>query len=353
MKLVRESIFSSAVRSFCIAFFSVIGIMIAVFLVLLVFGAGKTTKITEMSNYDLVIPESNGRKYLPTSNKPLILRLDVEGVIGSAGSPFGSNQGITIDEVRSILNESHQGPLLKNNRIKALLIYMNSPGGGVTSSESIYYAVKEYALKHQIPVYTYVEGLCASGGYMIACATDKIYASSASIIGSVGAYMMFFNVVGSMDKVGVQNWTLSRGKNKTAMSPFQPWNENSDQVYVPLINTIYQQFTSIVTSSRKSITQDQLVNDYGAAVFMADKAESLGYIDGAGYQYTEVVDMLAKEANLDDYQVISMEPKAKLTDLFKFDHFNALSSLSLFKKLAKSDEVLEPMALYETPEMTH
>lgn len=347
MKLVRESIFSSAVRSFCIAFFSVIGIMIAVFLVLLIFGAGKTSKIAEISNYDIVIPETNGRKYIPTSNKPIILRIDIEGVIGS-------NNGVTIDQVRSVLNESHQGAL-KSNQVKAILVYMNSPGGGVTTSESVYYAIKEYGLKHQIPIYTYVEGLCASGGYMIACATDKIYASPSSIIGSVGAYMMFFNVTGTMQKVGVQNVTLARGKNKTAMSPFQPWDENSDQPYVPLINTIYSQFVNIVTASRPNITPAQLVNDYGASVFMAGQAEQLGYIDGSGYQYTQVLDMLAKEANIDDsnYQVISMEPKAKLSDLFKWDPMDNRSPLGFLKKFSEAKQFSEPMAIFEAPEMTH
>jgi len=264
MKLIRESVFSSVIRSFCIAFFSVIGIMVAVFLVLFLFGLGKNSKTIDSTTFDFIIPETNGRKYTFTSNKPLLLRIDLEGTIGSAG-------GITTEEVRSILNESKAGPL-KGDKVRGILLYMNSPGGGAVTSESIYYAIKDYALAHQIPVYTYVEGLCASGGYLIACATDKIYASNASMIGSVGTLIMFFNVSDTMSKLGVANWTMSRGLGKTAMSPFQPWAENANSEYIPLLNTNYEQFLSIVTNARPQVTKQQLVEVYGASVFMADKS---------------------------------------------------------------------------------
>lgn len=346
MKLIRESIFSSVVRSFCIAFFSVIGIMIAVFLVLVLFGLGKGAKTVDSTTFDFVIPETNGRKYAFASHKPILLRIDLEGTIGSTG-------GITTEEVRSILNESTTGPL-KGDKVRGILLYMNSPGGGAVTSESIYYAIKDYALAHQIPVYTYVEGLCASGGYLIACATDKIYASNASMIGSVGTLIMFFNVSDTMNKVGVANWTMSRGKGKTSMNPFQPWGENANAEYIPLLNTNYEQFLSIVTNARPQVSKQQLVEVYGAGIFMADKAQEIGYIDGAGYQLNEVTDMLAEAANLDknNYQVITMEPKAKFADFLKLDTFSSKSPLSYFQKALLNKDAplnLEPLYLFNPP----
>ncbi|MCH9634798.1 MAG: hypothetical protein S4CHLAM7_15600 [Chlamydiae bacterium] len=320
--------------------------MIAVFLVLLLFGLGKQNKALDTATFELIIPDTNGRKYQMTSNKPLILRIDLQGVIGEKG-------GISLPQVRSILTESRSGPL-RGDKIKAILVYMNSPGGGGISSESIYYAIKDYALQYQIPIYTYVEGLCASGGYMIACGTDKIYASSASMIGSIGAYMMFFNVTGSMEKVGVQNWTLARGTGKTAMSPFQPWNETSDQSYIPLLDASYQQFLSIVTNERPKVTKDQLMNEYGAAVFMADKAEQIGLIDGSGYQLNEATQALAQAANLEEgsYQVISMQPKAHFSDFLKIQNLTTLSPLKLFEKIFLPNQEsgsIEPMYLHNAP----
>jgi protease-4 len=339
MKLVRESIFSSAIRSFCIAFFAVFGIMIAVFLLMLVFGSGKYSKSMDNSTFDAIIPDTNGRKYSFTSNKPLLLRVDINGVIGM-------NQGISITQIRSLLDASRTG-LLKNHPIKGILLYIDSPGGGASTSESIYYALKEYAAKYEIPVFTFVEGLCASGGYMIACASNKIYASNASMIGSVGTYMSFFNISGTMDKVGVENWTISKGKNKVAMTPFQPWDQNSDAPFLPLLDATYDQFVSIVAKERKKVTKEELINTYGANVFMSAQAEQIGYIDGAGYQYDQVVELLAKEANLEEYELISLQPKAKLSDLFKFDAFSSATGLKeLQKKLLLSYPIpVEPLLI--------
>lgn len=325
MKLVRESIFSSAVRSFCIAFFSVIGIMIAVFLVLLFFGAGKYSKSTEMSTFDVVIPDTNGRKYNMTSNKPLLLRLDING-------PIGMGKGLSIAQVRSILDASRSGPLKKDS-VKGILLYINSPGGGASTSESIYYAIKDYAAKYNIPVYTYVEGLCASAAYLIACTSNKIYATDASIIGSVGTFISFFNVSGTMNKLGIENWTIAKGKNKTAMSPFQPWEENSDASYLPLLDAAYDQFISIVAKERSKVTKEELINTYGANVFSAKQAQQIGFIDGSGLQLNQVTEMLAKEAGLEEeYQVVSLHPKSKMSDLFNFDSFSSMSGLKMLQK---------------------
>lgn len=329
MKFVRESIFSSAFRSLCIAFFAVIGIALAFLVLTLLFGAGKTTRALELSNYDYVIPETNGRKYSFNNSAPLLLRLDIQGVIGT-------QKGITTEGIRSILNESTKGPL-KSHPIKGILLYIDSPGGGANSSESIYFALKEYALEKQIPIYAYVEGLCASGGYLIACSADKILSSQSSWIGSVGTYAMFFNVSETLDKVGVKNKTLSRGIDKVAMNPFQPWTSSSDTSYLPLIDYGYERFVSIVTNARPQITPEQLVNTYGARVFTAPTAQNLGFIDSSDMLLSKATDQLAQAAGIDgNYQVISLVPKPRLSDLFNFDPLSQQSSFSLYELAKKT-----------------
>ncbi len=310
MKLVRESLFSSAVRSFCISFFAVIGIVIAVFIILLAFGAGKTAKSSEASNFEMIIPDTNGRKYVMSSQKPLLLRIDINGVIGSGGM-----QGISAENIRAILNESQAGAL-KNGLVKGILLYINSPGGGATTSESIYEALKQYSLKYQIPIYAYVEGLCASGGMYIACAADKIYATETSVIGSVGVIGMFFNYSDGMGKIGIQNKTLTAGTGKDDLNPYKPWQENSGNSMQHIIDLNYKQFISVVSKERPKLTEKQLINKYGANVYYATEAEQYGYIDGAGYQLQEVAQMLAKSAGITDnkFQVIQLEPKVRFTD---------------------------------------
>ena len=309
MKLVKESLFSSTVRSFCISFFAVIGIIVAFFLVMLVFGAGKSSKAMETSTYEAIIPDTNGRKYTFTSNQPILLRVNITGQIGLPN--------LNAQSLRSVLNESRSGPF-KSHPVKGILLYINTPGGVAMDSESMYYALKDYALKYQVPIYAYVEGLCASGGMYIACAADKIYSSESSIIGSVGVLAMYFNFSEGMQKVGVQNRTMTAGIGKDSMNPFKPWPENNPESYTRMIELNYNQFVSVVSNARPKLTESLLRNKYGAQVYYSTDAEEYGYIDGAGYQYNEAVEMLAKAADLADnsYQVVQLQPKVHLSDLF-------------------------------------
>lgn len=331
MKLVRESLFSSTIRSFCISFFAVIGIVLAFFLIMLAFGAGKSSKSLETSTFDIIIPESNGRKYLFTSNQPLLLRIDLVGPIAT-----GATSSVDITAIRSILNESRSGPL-KAHPIKGILLYINTPGGSAVDSESIYYALKDYSLKYQVPIYAYVEGLCASGGMMAACAADKIYTSESSIVGSVGVIISFFNVSEGMQKVGVQNQTLTAGNGKADMNPFQPWTENSSDNWKNLINQSYKDFVAIVSQARPKLTPDLLQNKYGANVFSAQDAANYGYTDGAGYQYSQAVQLLAQAAGITDnhYQVVQLQPKLKFSDFLTLSN-QMMKQKNMWDMIAKN-----------------
>ncbi len=265
----------------------------------------------DSSMYDVVIPDTNGRKYTFGAHRPLLLRINIVGQIGT--------QGLTIDDIRSVLIESRQGPF-KANPIKGILLNINTPGGAATDSESIYYAIKSYAQQYQIPVYAYVDGMCASGGMYAACAADKVYASESSIIGSVGVIWMFFNFSQGMEKVGVQNQTLTAGTSKGAMNPYQPWTPTSSEEYQRIVNFSYEQFVSTVSQARPKLTVDLLKNTYGAKAFYSTQAEEYGYIDGAGYQYPQAVELLAKAAEVENYQVVELLPKMHLRDLFNISN---------------------------------
>lgn len=344
MKLVRESLFSSTIRSFCISFFAVIGIVIAFFLVMLVFGAGKTSKALETSNFDVIIPDTNGRRYPLASNQPLLLRLDIVGpIMPDNGGGMFAPSSVGLDSIRSALNESHMGPL-KDNRIKGVLLYINSPGGAGYLCEPIYESIKEYSLKYQIPVYAYVEGYCASAAMYIACSAQKIYSNSSSVIGSVGAFWKFFNYSQGMQKIGVENKTLTAGKGKDSMNPFQPWEPGSSDNYQTILDETYNQFVDVVAAARPKLSKSSLINKYGAEVFYSPTAEKLGYIDGAGYQYPQVVQLLAEEAGItgNNYQVVQLLPKVKFSDILGISSsltskpsavdFFKLNPLEFFKK---------------------
>lgn len=311
---MKPSIFYSALRSFFITLFVMLGIGIGFIPVVLIFSllvSGNDENPEVKTHFSsTILTNANGvRKMLPKS-APVILKINVSGFIGS--------DNLNMYLIREMLTESREGEF-SNNRIKALLIHIDSPGGTVTDADGIYRSLNEYKKKYNIPVYGYVDGMCASGAMYIASACDKIYASDVSLVGSVGVISpSFFNFTGLMEKVGVESKTLFSGKGKDSLNPFRPWKAGEEDNFKALIDYYYTHFVNVVTSNRKDMSKTRLINDYGANVFPAEKALDLGYIDGANHSLDDTIMLLAKSIGIEDdyYQVIKMDRKVSFADLF-------------------------------------
>ena len=119
----------------------------------------------------------------------------------------------------------------KDKNTQGVVLRINSPGGSPVQSQSIYDEMKRLRLKYPaIPLYVVVEDLCASGGYYVAAAADKIYVAKGSIVGSIGVRMDSFGVVGLMEKLGVERRLITAGKNKALLDPFLPLEESHKQI---------------------------------------------------------------------------------------------------------------------------
>ncbi len=303
MEFTRESIIVSAVRTFCKSFAAIIGICIAVVIVLIATSMFSTPDIYPPKSTLIISPDAEGNRDLLPPTTPVILKIDVKGVIGMGD--------LTSDKFQNILLDSRDG-MLGGNRVKAIFLHMNTPGGTADDSDAIYRHLMQYKEKFQIPIYAYVEGLCASGGMYITSAADKIFASRSSVIGSIGVLMgPTFNFSGLMDRYGVQSLTLTQGKDKDMLNPYRPWVPGEDTSLRTIIADEYQDFVNIVTTARTRLDKQQLVSEYGAQVFIATKAQQLGYIDVADSNYNAAISELAKEAKFADgqpYQVMTIEP---------------------------------------------
>jgi len=295
MQLGRESIFYSSFKSLCRAFATVIGILLGIVFVIFALMAFSSPDLFPKKSELTIAADANGnRELLP--HAPVILKIDIKGVIG---------QGDMVeDKFVNLLLDSREG-MLDHDRVKAVLLCFDTPGGTVTDADGIYRALMEYKKKYQVPVYGYVDGLWASGGMYIACAADKMFASMSSVIGSIGVIMgPIFNFSGLMDRYGVQALNITDGKNKDMLSPFRPWREGEDASLRALNAALYDHFVSLVADARH-MDRDKLVNDYGAQVYIAETAQQLGYIDVANTDYQVAVAELAKTAALPDvYQVM-------------------------------------------------
>lgn len=306
MNFTNESIFVSALRGLIKSFAVVLGIALSILVVVLCIGllsniaGGVTTP--DKSELKLSADANWDRKLLPSS-APVLLRIDVHGIIG-AGKLKEKN-------FKDMLVDSRTGALA-NNRVKGILLHINTPGGSANESAAIYHLIKQYKEKYNVPVFAFVEGLCASGGMYISCAADQIFASQSSVIGSVGVRLgPTFNVFEAMTKIGVDSLTLTEGKNKDALNPFRPWRPGEDDAIKAILADEYETFVGVVTENRKNLPKETLINEYGANVFLAEKAKELGYIDNGNAFYDQTLTALASAAGIKEgekYQVLLIEP---------------------------------------------
>lgn len=302
MNFARESIIVSAVRTFCTSFAAVLGILIGFFLIVMALGVFSTPDIYPPESKLVIAADAEGNRNLLSHSAPVLLKLDIVGEIGM--------KDLTEQKITNLLLDTHEG-ILSHNRVKGILLHINTPGGTVDDSEGIYHALKKYKEKYQIPIYAFVDGMCASGGMYIASSADQIWTTPTSIIGSVGVLLgPAFNFSGLMEKIGVQSLALTEGKDKDMLNPYRPWQPGEDASMKIITAELYNRFLSIVTAARPRLSRDKLVNEYGAQVYVAKQAKEYGYIDESDADYSSAIAALAKAAQIgegEQYQVFNIE----------------------------------------------
>lgn len=310
---MRDSILYSAIRALFVSFCVVIGLCLGfIFLSLLVGALSESTPELKLTtaNTEEILPNANGTRETLGTSTPVILQINIDGIIGT--------EMLSEKTIRQQLVESREGSL-KNERVKGILLYINTPGGTVTDAAGIFRALGEYKTKYKTPIYAYIDGLCASGGMYVSLAADKVYASDTSLVGSVGVIApTFMNLTKLLDKIGVETLTISAGKDKDALNPLRPWKPGEEDNYRQIIDYYYDQFVTLVTTHRPQITKEKLVKEYGAHIFPAPIALEHGFIDYSGISLADTLRALLKEANVtsEQYQVIRLESKGWWQSLF-------------------------------------
>ena len=146
----------------------------------------------------------------------------------------------------------------EDENTQGIILRINSPGGSPVQAGYINDEIKRLRDKYpEIPLYAVISDICASGGYYIAAAADKIYANKASIVGSIGVIMAGFGFVDTIEKLGVERRLLHAGENKGFMDPFQPLKLDEETHVQGLLDEIHQQFIDVVKNGRG----DRLIND--------------------------------------------------------------------------------------------
>ena len=305
---MSESLFRDAVRSFSNTFFKVIGAVIGIAVVLIGLSILSSNEPSR-STTTVVLPNHTWKAKFFSPSTPTILRIPIVGTIGL--NPYN-----TKEQLANVL-EDIQEIDLRPGTLKGILLYIDSPGGTSDDSDAMFRMLVEFKKRMKIPVYAYVDGLCASGGMLTALAADTIIASTPSLIGHVGVIMpTAFNFSKTMERLGIEATTLSAGKDKDALNPFRPWKPDEGASIQRIINSYYDRFVKLVAMHRPRITEDQL-REQGAQVYPAPQALELGYIDQIHDSYFDVLEEISTALEItNNYQVIELKPEFSLTDLF-------------------------------------
>jgi protease-4 len=313
MQFTRESIFLGTIRSFLNGFAIFLGILVALSVGAIVFFSMSEPDLYPPAAHATIAPDAKGSRRLLAASSPVILRIDIHGTIGDVY--------LTSSDFENLLLDSRE-ELLQNNRVKGILLHIDTPGGTESDVSTIHRLILDYKAKYNVPVFAYIDGICASGGIYVACACDKIFATPWSIIGSVGVlFPPHFNFSEAMERWGIQSVTLTEGKDKDMLNPFRPWAPNESSSLQPILANLYSQFVDVVTTARPRLDKQKLIDVYGAQVFVADTALEYGYIDSTTTTYSDTLKALAVAAGLkedESYQVIQLAaPHSLLVDLFK------------------------------------
>lgn len=196
--------------------------------------------------------------------------VDVEGVIGVESKA-------SAERVIKGLNRA-----FKDSNTQGVLVRINSPGGSPVQAGYINDEIRRLRAKYpNTPIHAVVQDLCASGGYYIAVAADRIYVDKASLVGSIGAIMGGFGFVGTLEKLGMERRAYTAGENKDFLDPFQPENPKHREHANQMLGEIHQQFIKVVRQGRQGRLKEH-PDVFSGLVWSGEKSVELGLADAFG-----------------------------------------------------------------------
>ncbi|MGQ9646679.1 MAG: signal peptide peptidase SppA [Thermodesulfobacteriota bacterium] len=207
--------------------------------------------------------------------------------IGRSAGPssrFAFGDKIAVVEIRGVIAQSsgiieeiHQ--YLEDSSVKAIILRIDSPGGGVGPSQEIHREVLKGREKKKIV--TSMGSVAASGGYYIACASDLIVANPGTITGSIGVLMEFTNIEELFRKIGIKGVVLKSGEHKDIGSPFREMTPEEKKIIQEVIDNVHQQFIKAVAEGRR-LDRSKVAQIADGRILTGEQAKQLGLVDQIG-----------------------------------------------------------------------
>ena len=207
--------------------------------------------------------------------KKIIPHIKLSGVIGNVGK---FRQGRDFASQEELIKKA-----FSIKKSPAVAISINSPGGSPVQSHLIHDLIKDESKKNNKKVIIFAEDVAASGGYLIACAGDEIYANQSSIIGSIGVIYSSFGFKDLIQKIGVQRRVYTAGKNKSTLDPFLDEKKEDIERLKNIQLDLHKDFIDVVEKSRSiKLKKESGIELFSGEFWSGRKALELGLIDGIG-----------------------------------------------------------------------
>lgn len=230
------------------------------------------------------------------SDQQQVAVIDVLGMIAEGEA---ANADSIIDGLRDAAKDSNT---------KGIILNINSPGGSAVQAAYVYDEIRRQKAEHpNLPIYSVVSDICASGGYYIAAASDKIYVSPASLIGSIGVVMNGFGFSNVLEKLGVERRLMTAGEHKAMLDPFSPVNQQESQHMQGLLDQVHQQFINAVRQGRGDRLKET-PEMFSGLIWSGEQSVKLGLADAFGS-----IDSVARN-DFGSEETVNFTPQEHLID---------------------------------------
>ncbi len=241
-------------------------------------------------------------KVISGEGKDKVLLVDISGFITSQGDGVslpGSKKGPgLLARVREELDRAKS-----DKNVKAMVLRINSPGGGVTASDMLYHEIKKYKQETGVKVLAHFMDIGTSGAYYTALAADRITAQPTTVTGSIGVIMFRIDATGLMQKIGVQAYQIASGEQKGMGSPFRPVSPEERTIFQGMIDNLQARFVNTVVEGR-SLPPDTVKKLADGRIYTSQEAKASGLIDDICY-LDDAVDQAKKLAGLERAKVVT------------------------------------------------
>ncbi len=231
---------------------------------------------------------------------PKLVMVAIEGVLQDTQPRLrlGGREPTPVARVREALERA-----AKDDDVAALLLRIQSPGGTVSASETLYYEIQRWRRETGKPVVAYLRGIAASGGYYVAMAADELIAHPTTVTGSIGVLMRGINLTGLMERWGVKDQSLKSGAFKDAASPLRPMRADERAQLQSVIDDLHARFVEVVSSGRPELGPDAVRRLSDGRIYSAPQALEAGLIDGIGH-LEEAIEAAQTRAGIEESRVV-------------------------------------------------